>query len=511
MAQAAGLLRNALRGTISARPIGAVVAVLLGAVMTSAFTRSFAVALGDLRGTFGLSVDEGAWLNTVFNAPQLLIAPAIPLAVVTFGSRRVLLISGMGFAITSALTPLAVGTPMLFLLHGLDGLLLGCFIPATLATVFANLHPRWWLIALGVYTVRLTLALHLGVPLTGFYVEGGWWPAIYWQASASAVVLVLLILFSLPERPVNVDLWRRTNKGEIALFCVGLTLIYVALDHGNRLDWLQSGTVVVPLISGIMLVVAAIAWQHVSPLPFAHPRALARRNIAIPLAIVTLYGIMSVATALLIPNFLGTMAQLKPEQTAHALWWVSAVQLLAVPLCIWLLRRTDPRVPVVLGLLAILLGCWLGSRITHVWRAEDFTPATIALGLGNGMVFLALVAMTIANAHRDEIVAMVAYIQIPRVLGPELAAAVIATLLRKREAIHSALLGGYLDAPRLAALDVSPGGIAAIVRREANVLAFADAYRFCFGIALLCLALTALLRSTPPNPVTARHAPPPSS
>ncbi|MFD2138220.1 hypothetical protein ACFSLT_28630 [Novosphingobium resinovorum] len=47
-----------LTGNVNARPIGAVVAVLLGTFMTSLFTRDFGISLADIRGAYGLSVDE---------------------------------------------------------------------------------------------------------------------------------------------------------------------------------------------------------------------------------------------------------------------------------------------------------------------------------------------------------------------------------------------------------------------------------------------------------------------
>jgi DHA2 family multidrug resistance protein len=491
-----------LRGNIAARPLGAVAAVLLGTFMTSFFTRSFAIGLADLRGVYNLSVDEGAWLSTITTAPQLLIAPAIPLAVLTFGARRILVIAGLGFAVTATLTPFAQGLPEIFVLHALDGLLLGCFVPATLATVFANLNPRWWMIALGAYTVRLTLTLHSGVGLTGFYVEGGYWQAIYWQAAVSALVLVGLAAFSIPDRPMNHSLWKHTNKGEIALFCVGLALFYTGLDQGNRLDWFASGFVMSALAGGLFMAIASVAWQHISPLPFAHPRALARPNLAIPLIVVTLYGLMSAATSLLIPNFLSTVAQLKAEQSGRALWWISAIQVLAIPATIWLLRRADPRLGIVIGLCAMMIGCWLGSFITNVWRTDDFTAVSIVLGIGNAFTFLSLVTIVVANARREEIVAVVAYIQIPRVVGPELAGAVVNTLLRKREAVHSVLLGSYVNHPRMEALGIPVRAVAKVIRQEAYVLAYADAYRLCFGVALCSLLLTAGLRRTPANPLT---------
>lgn len=488
-------------GDVTARPIGAVVAVLLGTFMTSLFTRDFGISLADLRGAYGLSVDEGAWLNTITNASQLLSAPAVPLLVVMFGARRVLVGAALAFIPATLFTPLASGLPAVFVLHAVDGFLLGCFVPATLAIVFANLSPRYWLIALALYSVRLTLALHTGVSLSGWFVEDLGWQAIYWQATAFGAAFLLLAIVSFPDRPPSWSLWRRTNKGEVASYCVGLTLIYAGLDQGNRLDWLASGTVIALLAGGAALIATAIVWQFVSPVPFAHPKVLLRRNIWLPLVIVTLFGITSGATSLLIPNFLATLGRLKPEQSGSALWWIDLVQLAAIPLAILSIRRGDIRLGLGLGLLLVIAGCWLGTGITNVWRADDFATMSVLIGAGNSIVLLTCIALTVANAAREELISLVAYIQVPRVIGPALAGAVLTTLIRKREAVHSVIAGSAVDRVRTAALDHAPGALASVVRREAYVLAYVDAYQFCFWIAAAALLLAIFLRATPPHPL----------
>ncbi|CAN5303586.1 MFS transporter [soil metagenome] len=493
--------RALVAGNTAARPVGCVIAVLLGTFMTSLFTRDFGVSLADIRGAYGLSVDEGAWLNTVTNAAQLLSAPAVPLLVVMFGARRILVTSAVAFIVTTLVTPLASGIPAIFALHAVDGFLLGCFVPATLAIVFGNLSPRYWLIALGLYSVRLTLALHSGVSLSGWFVEDLGWQAIYWQATLFGVAFLALSLVSFPDRPPNRALWRQTNKGEVLMYCLGLTCLYAGLDQGNRLDWLASGTVVALLVGGVALVAAAIVWQFLSPLPFAHPAALLRRNIHLPLIIVTLFGMTSGATSLLIPNFLATVGQLKPAQSGAALWWIDLIQLGAIPATIWLIRRGDIRLSLAVGLVLVAIGCWLGTGLTNVWRADDFALMSMLIGAGNSAVLLACIAITVANSAREELISLVAYIQVPRVVGPELAAAVLTTLVRKREALHSVLLGSYVNPVRGAALDFAPGGLAGVVRREAYVLSYVDAYQFCFAVAVIGLLLAVFLRDTPPHPL----------
>ncbi len=497
-------------GDAKARPIGAVVAVLLGTFMTSLFTRDLGVSMADIRGAYGLSVDEGSWLNTLTNSSQLLSAPAIPLLVMMFGARRVMLISALTFIVSTSLTPLASGVPMIFALHILDGFLLGCFVPATLAIVFSSLSPRYWLIVLGLYSVRLSLTLHTGVSLSGWFVETIGWQAIYWQATLFGFAFLVLSAFSFPDRPPATVLWRRTNKGEVAMFCVGLTLIYVGLDQGNRLDWLASGVVTSCIAGGVLLVAGAVVWQYVSPVPFAHPAAILRRNIGIPLIIVTMFGMMSAATSFLIPNFLATVGGLKPIQSGSALWWIDLVQIIAIPAAIWLIRQGEPRLPLVVALVLVMSGCWLGSMVSHDWRANDFSMMSMLLGIGNSMVLITLIAMSIANAKREELISMVAYIQIPRVVGPELAVAVLTTFLRRREAIHAVHLGANLDYVRAAALNIGAGlsRYDSAIRREANVLAYADAWRLCFGVAMAALVLAVLLGPSPQHPLTKFDKPP---
>lgn len=490
-----------LSGRSPVRPLGSVIAVLLGTFMTSLFTREFGVSLADIRGAYGLSIDEGAWLGTVFNAAQLLSAPAVPLFVLIFGPRRVLVYAALAFIATSALTPLASGIPLIFALHAADGLLLGCFVPATLAIVFGNLSPRFWLAALGVYSVRVTLSLHTGVSLSGWYVEAFTWQAIYWQATMLAAMFLVLTLASFEHRPINRDLLVRTNKGEIALYCVGLTLIYAGLDQGNRMDWTASGTVVALLAGGIVLLAAAVLWQFLSPLPFAHPAALIRRNIALPLVIVSLYGVTNAATSMLIPGFLGAVANLKPIQTGSSLLLIDAIQIVAIPLTIWAIRKADLRLALASGLLLVIAGCYQGRGLSSVWRGPDFALMSLLIGAGNAAILLSCIAMIVANAAREELRSLVAYIQVPRLMGPELGMAMISTFLRKREVAHAAWLFGMGER---AGTGIGAGPVpdpTGLVSRQALVYAYSDAYAICMWAAIIALVLAVFIKSTPPHPL----------
>lgn len=500
-------LREVLAGNIAVRPWYAVAAVMIATLMTSYHTRILALMLAELRGVWGLTYDEGAELNTVATALQLLIAPAIPLTAAIVGPRRVLLYCALGFAFLTFITPFMVGIKALLVVHGLTAILLGCFIPATLTVVFRNLPPRFWLLALSFYTLRLTVATYSGVSMAGIYIDELGWHFFYWQQTFFAMVVAGLTVYSLPiEKNINKALWKKTDKGSVAIFCISLTMIFAGLDEGNRLDWFESGKICALLTGGIVLFMFFIFWQFVSDAPFAHPRVL-RRNVILPMTVGGFFGFLSMAGALAIPNFLGTVGGLKAEQSGKILWLVLLLQIFLVPLSIRLLRILDARLVTAMGVVAMMAGCWFGTFITHDWRAVNFVPALIAFAVGNAFVFLGVMTLAVANSRPADVIPVLAYAQIPRVLGPTLAASILTSLITQLEKIHSALLMPYTDMARSVVREAYNNGstlssMSNLIRQEAYVLAYRDLYQTIFVLGIFALLALMMMKPAPSNAMT---------
>ena len=67
------------------------------------------------------------------------------------------------------------------------------------------------------------------------------------------------------------------------------------------------------------------------------------RNVGLALIVILLYTLTSLSNSSLVPNFLGTVAQLRPEQTGVLLVVYGALPMFVmVPVSIFLLRHFDP-------------------------------------------------------------------------------------------------------------------------------------------------------------------------
>src|SRR6476469_9753252 len=277
------------RGGLAPQPLFAVAAVLLGSFLTNVDSRLTTVGLPDLRGAFALSFDEGAWLSTAGIGSQILIAPAVAWLATVFGLRRVLGIPSLVYAAVSLIIPFVHDYPTLLALSVVHGLLLGTFVPATLMIVFRNLPIRWWLPAISIYAIRVGFALDTSPSLVGFYVDHWGWQWLYWQGVVIAPLMGLMVYLGTPNEPVNRTLLCDADWGGMLLLGAGVSMIYAGLDQGNRLDWLESGTVMALLIGGAALFVAFLVNESLVRQPWAHVNVLFSRNIGLSLVVILLY------------------------------------------------------------------------------------------------------------------------------------------------------------------------------------------------------------------------------
>jgi MFS transporter, DHA2 family, multidrug resistance protein len=510
------------RGGIAPRPLFAVGAVLLGSFLTNFDSRLTSVGLPDLRGAFSLGFDEGAWLSTAGIGSQIFIAPAVAWLATAFGLRRVLGIPSLVFALISLIIPFVRDYTALVALSIAHGMLLGTFVPATLMIILRNLPIRWWLPAIALYSIRVGFSLDTSTLLVGFYVDHWGWQWLYWQGALIAPLMGLMVYLGTPREAVNRDLVREADWGGMLLLGASVSMIYAGLDQGNRLDWLESGTVMALLLGGAVLFVGFLVNEACVRRPWAHVNVLFSRNVGLSLVVILLYTLTSLSNSSLVPNFLGVVGLLRPEQSGVLLFTYGALPMFVlVPISIFLLRHFDARTVLIVGLSAFAAANLLGTQLTHDWARGDFVTIVLLQSVGQAFTLLPIIILALSNADTTRATAFAAYIQIMRLGGAEIGVALMGTWLRVREQVHSNFLGLHLengsgDVTRMlkrltdgfaghgasTAAARALGTLSAEVQREANVLAYIDGFWLCFWLAIAALMFVSLITRAPPGPFT---------
>lgn len=497
-----------------ARPYIGLLGVMLGAMMATLGARITTFGLADIRGNLGIGFDEGAWITTMLGLGQMISGISCPYLSSLVGGRRMLLAGILTLFVASLLAPLSPNLPAYLTAQFFAGLGSGTFIPLTIIFIIRYLPKHLLIYGIAVYGMNLEFSQNISASLEGFYVETLSWHWMSWQFCLLLPPMFACVLIGMPrDGPIQMA-GKRVDGIGIAYAWLGFGALYVALDHGNRLDWLGSG-----LINGLLVVAAvAIALFLIRelrlPAPAVDLRVLAAPGLIVLFLMLSGFRFIILSTAYVIPNYLQVVQGYRALDVGAVLVWIALPQVALVLPVAMLLQRIDPRWTLGTGAALIAAASLMATRLTADWATADFLPSQIVQAVGQSLALASILVLAVRTIRPEQAVTIGSFMQISRLLGGEAGIATMQTLVRMREQVHSNLLGLHVQGQdhevgrRLAGyagaladqvgatLKAAASGLellALAVARQAYVLAFIDAFQATAVVALLCWLLAAFV------------------
>ncbi|HVW00062.1 MAG TPA: MFS transporter, partial [Planctomycetaceae bacterium] len=376
---------------ITHRPFVGVLAVLLGSIISTLDNRITSFGLADVRGAVHAGFDEGAWITTAFTVGQMLMGPTSVWLGMVFGPRRVLTISCAIFGISNLLLPFSPDLASVLAFQTISGLASGTFIPLTIGFVVQNLPSRLVVYGIAAYSMNLELSLNIAASIEGWFDDNWSWPWIFWDTALLTPLMLFCIHFGMPRQPVNRELLKTGDWTGILYASLGFSLLYAALDQGNRLDWLNSGLINALLIGGGVLLVAFVIQELVCDRPWIHLRFIVSGNVPMMLLLISFFRFVILSTSYVIPQFLTTVQNYRAIEVGSVLIWIALPQLLVAPVVATILRVVDARLPMVFGFALIGAACFMAGQLTHDWAGNDFLPSQIVQAMGQSIALTSLI------------------------------------------------------------------------------------------------------------------------
>lgn len=513
---------------IAWRPYIGLLGVMLGSMIATLGTRVTTFGLADLRGSLSAGFDEGAWITTALGLGQLISGISCPYIASIAGGRR-LLLGGIVVAFVAFLLG-----PLSHTVHGyvaaqfFAGLGTGTFIPLTIIFIIRYLPKPLLPYGIAIYAMNLEISLNVAASLEGFYLDHWSWRWISWQYCLVLPLMGLCVWIGMPKDTPIRDPLKNLDGSGLVYAWLGLGALYIALDQGNRLDWLGSGLVNGLLVVGTLSLAAFASRELTASRPALNLRLLAVPGLLVLFALLAGFRFIILSTAYVIPTYLQTLQNYRSLDIGAVLIWMAAPQVfLVLPLAI-LIKRLDPRWTLIAGAALVAIACLMSTRLTGFWATGDFLPSQILQAVGQSLALTSLVALVARTVKPEQAVTVGAFMQTSRLLGGEAGTAFMQTFVRVREQIHSNLLGlhvqgqaadtahrlaeyGYSAAHRLAATSQTAALelklLATAVDQQAAVLAYIDAFAAAAGVAVVCCILAAFVpkagpaRATPPEPL----------
>jgi MFS transporter, DHA2 family, multidrug resistance protein len=518
----------ALPSEISTRPLLGILGVVIGAGLVTLTGRMLSLGLADLKGHVGIAYDQGAWLDSAYNAALMFIGPFTVYLGGLIGPRRILLFAAGVFTVTCACLPLIHSYSLLVAALIVAGLTSGAFYPLTLTFALRNIPLRFLPFTIALYATSVDGAVNIAPSLFGWYRDHLSWHWMFWNSALIAPVMMICIYFGIPAAPA------RKKDGPAApsfvgflYLSAGLALMFAAIQQGERLDWWCSGVFNALFWSGSFLLVCALIRRLRGPNPMVALPYLWQWNTVLLGTLLFWFRFTLTGTIILIPQSLAIHG-FEADQIGPAVIW-SAVPLLLVAFiaALLLLRKLDPRLLMAIGFTCMAFAACLNAEYTPAWSAANYYRTEVLMGLGQAFAFIGLVGCIILQgifsgglAKPQWILTFSAFFHTIRLFGGTTGAVYMGHFLAEREKLHSNLLGlhvtrgnwitdGNLQALTARVYAKSFGAaeaaaravdlIEARLRLQAYALSFVDGFLLLAWACSLALLLTALLRKSPLN------------
>jgi DHA2 family multidrug resistance protein len=504
---------------LATNPYVGIVGVFLGATLATMNARLVSVGLPDLRGALGLGFDQASWLPTALNMATMFSGIFVVFVNTLLGPRRILIPASLVFALASALLPLAHGYGHMLALIVIAGLSSGTFYSLTMTFVLSALPKKLIIFGVAAYAADIVFTANVAPALEAWYLGHLSWHWIYWNSAVLAPFMTLCAYYGIPRVPLPAQ---RPSWRGFMYFSVGLSLIYGALDQGERLYWLHSGVIVGMLSAGTVLILASLVRRLVQPLPVLDLKFLSTRNIIVIGLSIFVFKFAQLATLVLVPSFLENIHDYRPLQIGDALAWVALPMFVTVWVIAIVVVFTNSRLVLALGLTLAAVVCWHYSHIDTSWAGNSFEFWELLLSVGFACSYVGLVSSLILEAIQGGAMTSLAkaatvsgYAHFIRLLGGEVGAVFMGHFLSAREKFHSNLLGlhvqsgGWVTDQRLRMLAAGAFGkstgsqeaqyraaeaLGLQVRAQAFTLAISDGFIAIAWAVVLYLMLMLLLR-----------------
>jgi len=503
---------------ITPQPMVGIVAVLLGAVISTLAGRLTTFGLADVRGAVHAGFDEGAWIPTAFTVGQMLIAPIASWLGMVFGPRRVLMVSGSVFMISNCLLPFSPDLKTLLAFQVMSGLSSGTLIPLTIGFVTQNLPAQMVVYGVAAYSLNLELSLNVSASIEGWFTDNWSWEWIFWDTALLTPLMLICVYFGIPRADKNVALLRNADWWGMIYAGIGLSVIYAALDQGNRLDWFNSGLINALFIGGTVLLFMFVYHELTIDRPWINLRFAVRGNFPLLVFYISFFRFVILSTSYIIPQYLHTIQNYRALETGSVLMWIAIPQFLIAPIVATILRFVDPRLPMAFGLALVGYACFMAGEMTMDWATSDFLPSQVVQAVGQCFALTSVLWFNLKHFDLKEVLTFGAVLQTARLFGGEVGSAFVQTFLRMQEQIYSNLIGLHVTvgsnlteerlrdyANVLASRSIgtpeayarATALLAREVQKQAYVLSFIDGFMVLGFAVFVALLLILLLRDPP--------------
>jgi DHA2 family multidrug resistance protein len=499
--------------------------VILASLIELIDTSIVNVALPQMMGNLGATLDEVAWVVTAYVVANVIVIPMTGWLSAVFGRRNYFAGSIVLFTIASFFCGHATGIWELVVFRFIQGVGGGALLSTSQSIIVETFPPEELGLANGLFGLGVVVGPTIGPTLGGWITDNYNWPWIFYVNIPIGIVACFLALTFIHD-PKEKHHGGRIDWAGIALLVAGIGSLQVVLERGEREDWFSAPYIAVLTVVAVFGIVGFVARELTAEHPVVNLRVLKDRSLAVGTLFTFILGFGLYSSVFIFPVFIQNLLGFTAMQTGLILLPGGVATAVMMPLVGKALQKGLPaQVMNALGFVSFFVFTRILSHSTLDSGRPDFFWPLIFRGVGLGLLFVPLTTLALSNLRGRDIPQGAGLTNMMRQLGGSFGIALIATYIQHRSASHRQNLLRHVSVYDPALRERMQGIVQALVakgstlfeaRRQATaaieglvtrqtfLLTYMDAFRIVGVFFLACIPLLLLFkRGRRRGPVTA--------
>ena len=490
--------------------------VMCGALMSGIDTTVVNVALPQMRGALGASVEEITWVSTGYMLSMVIVMPIIAFFSAHFGRKRFYIFCVVLFTCASTACGFAWDLKSMVTFRIVQGFGGGALIPIAQAIMRETFPLEEQGTAMGIFGFGALLGPAIGPVVGGWLTDNYSWQWIFLPRWPLGLINIFLILRYIEDPPYLV---RETGKLDllgIFFLAVGLGTFQVMLEKGGREDWFASNLIVtLAVISGIGLIL--FIWRELTAgKPAVNLRIMKDISFSSATVLGAVLGLSLYGSLFLLPLFLQQVLHYSSYDAGIALMPRFIAMMPAMLIGGYYYNRVGARRMIFMGLIMVSISIYQFSILSlDIGYWDIFIPQFLQ-GAGFGCIFVSISTAALSALPKPLMMAAAGLYTVVRQVFSSIGISLFATLYTRGESLHRALLMEHVtvfqettyEPLRLfSALFYSRGAdtigatqgalklVEATIMKQASMLAFNHVFFLIFIMSVLSIPLVFLIRT----------------
>jgi DHA2 family multidrug resistance protein len=401
------------------------------------------VSLGHIAGNLGAGADEATWVLTSYLVANAIILPISGWLASVIGRKRFYMSCVALFTISSVLCGMAPTLGSLLFFRVLQGIGGGGLAPSEQSILADTFRPEQRGMAFAIYGLAVVFAPAIGPTLGGYITDNFSWRWIFFINIPVGIVSLTLTSRLVTDSAASVGehlaVWKNGLSIDyigFGLVALGLGSLQVFLDKGQEDDWFGSNFICVIAALAVFGIVAAIAWELITPKPIVDIRLLGRPTFLFSNILMFLVGFILNSTTVLLPQFVQQILGYNATNAGLILMGGGFVLMFMMPIVGNLLRVAQPKWLMFVGISLTAAAMVNLTGFNTQVSFEHLEMARIFQCIGLPLFFVPLNTIAYSNLPPGKNNNASALMNLMRNLGGGFGISIAITLLERRTQMH---------------------------------------------------------------------------